>query len=217
MVPLQERPERTMCMCGELLDSLNWHLPRRVQADRLVAIYFARHARMFPVLHRPTFMRQYQALWEESSRVGPRRPCPGLCRQKSKGKMFSATVNTVFALAALFSSRDPEHNASYSAEFFRMAETVDILSLLGGEVGLEMIQLVLLMAFYLQSTERFSKCWNVAGLALRMAQNAGLHLGLTEARKRGLLSPCPTQLECEMRARVWYACILLETYVVMDT
>jgi hypothetical protein len=83
--------------------------------------------------------------------------------------------------------------------------------LMNEEVGLEFVQLILLMAFYLQSTEKYSKCWNMAGLALRMAQNMGLHFSVAEARKRGLLAPLPTQLECEMRTRVWFVCVLLET------
>ena len=205
------QPPRVKCVCSRLIDTGRWHLPLRRQGDSLVAIYFARHARMFPVLHRPTFMKQYAALWSSPADSDKRAPnCVGLCKQKSKGKLFPATVNAVFALAALFSSRHPEHNASYGAEFFRHAEAVDILDLLNEEVGLEFVQLALLMAFYLQSTERFSKCWNMAGLALRMAQNMGLHFSIGEARKRGLLACFPTQMECEMRTRVWYACILLE-------
>src|SRR5450755_4678770 len=62
-------PARVNCVCDRLLDTVRWHLPLRRQADRLVAIYFARHARMFPVLHRLTFMKQYEALW--GSRADP--------------------------------------------------------------------------------------------------------------------------------------------------
>ncbi|KAJ9632943.1 hypothetical protein H2204_007511 [Knufia peltigerae] len=204
------------CSCHRLIDAGCWHLPLRRQADSLVAIYFARHARMFPVLHRPTFLKQYQAIWE--SRSDPHRSsptCVGICKHKSRGKLFPATVNCVFALAALFSSRNPECNASRAAEFYRLAESIDVLELLNEEVGLELVQLNLLMAFYLQSTERFSKCWNMAGLALRTAQNMGLHFNVSEAHKRGLLPSFPTQVECEMRRRVWYACILLESEVAM--
>ncbi|CAM1509552.1 Fc.00g032910.m01.CDS01 [Cosmosporella sp. VM-42] len=209
-------PARARCVCDRLIDAVQWHLPLRREADSLIAIYFARHARMFPVLHRPKFLKQYESLW--GSRPDPEKSvqsCVGLCKQKSKGRLFPATVNAVFALAALFSSRHPERNASYAAEFFRLAESIDILDLLNEEVGLEFVQLVLLMAFYLQSTERFSKCWNMAGLALRMAQNMGLHFSIAEAKNRGLLACFPTQLECEMRTRVWHACILLETEVSM--
>jgi hypothetical protein len=204
--------EQAHCDCDRLLETTRWNLPLRRTADRLVAVYFARHARMFPVLHRPTFMKQYEALWQaraNPAKVGQK--CVNLCRQKSRGKLFPATVNTVFALGAIFSSGCPERNATYSAEFYRDAEAIDVLVLLNEEVGLEFVQLVLIMALYLQSTERFSKCWNMAGLALRMAQEMGLHYSVTEARKRGLLGPFPTQVECEMRTRVWHACILLET------
>lgn len=204
--------EQAHCDCDRLLETTRWNLPLRRRADRLVAVYFARHARMFPVLHRPTLMKQYEALWQaraDPAKAGQK--CVNLCRQKSRGKLFPATLNTVFALGAIFSSGCPERNATYSAEFYRDAEAIDVLVLLNEEVGLEFVQLVLIMAFYLQSTERFSKCWNMAGLALRMAQEMGLRYSVTEAQKRGLLGPFPTQVECEMRTRVWHACILLET------
>jgi len=66
------------------------------------------------------------------------------------------------------------------------------------------------MGYYLQSTERFSKCWNITGLAIRMAQNMGMQLSSHNARRRGLLTTCPSQLGSEMRVRAWYGCILLD-------
>lgn len=206
----------TGCKCDRSLESMRCRLPLRRHADNLVAIYFSRHQRMIPVLHEPTFMKQYHALWESTStnshgNMQRLSSCLGLCKQKSKGSLFPATLNAVFSLAALFASRNSEDNAEQAREFFRLAESIDIFQALDGEVGIELVQLVLLLGCYLQSTERFSKCWNVGGLAIRMAQNMGLHLSIPEARKRGLLSSSSTQLDCEMRARVWYGCVILET------
>lgn len=206
----------TGCKCDRALEAMRCRLPLRRHADNLVTIYFSRHQRMIPVLHEPTFMKQYHALWESThtSSHGNTQglsSCLGLCKQKSKGTLFPATLNAVFSLAALFASRSSEDNAEQAREFFRLAESIDIFEALDEEVGIELVQLVLLMGCYLQSTERFSKCWNVGGLAIRMAQNMGLHFSISEARKRGLLSSSSTQLDCEMRARVWYGCVILET------
>ncbi|KAL2167583.1 hypothetical protein VTG60DRAFT_1094 [Thermothelomyces hinnuleus] len=49
-----------------------------------------------------------------------------------------------------------------------------------------------------------------------MAQNIGLQLSPSDARKKGLVSHCPTQLETEMRIRVWYGCVLLDEEISMS-
>lgn len=202
------------CTCDRLLGAAHWSLPLRRHADDLVRLYFTRVHRMYPILHRPTFMRQYSTLWEPAP-AGPA-SCSGLCQQKSLDKTFPAMVNAVFALATLFASNPAEQNSARAATFFNMTQQVDLLDIIDEEVGIELVQLLLLMGFYLQSTEKFSKCWNITGLAIRMAQNMGLQLSPTDARRRGLLTSSPTQLESEMRVRVWYGCVLLDREISMS-
>lgn len=160
-------------------------------------------------------MRQYHWLWESNLGVKSNHEpsCLGFCRQQSRLRLFLALLNGVFALGALFAHREPEQGIIKADTFFSKAWGVDLLEILDDQVGFEPIQLGLLMSLYLQSTERFSKCWNVLGLTVRMAQNKGLHFDTVEALRRGLLESCSSQLECEMRARLWYACVLLDTYV----
>ncbi len=126
----------------------------------------------------------------------------------------TATVVSVASshtFGSLFSTRSLEDNTTRAESIYRMAQGINILEIMDDEVGIEPVQVGLLMANYLQSTERLSKCWNVAGLAIRMAQNMGLHFEVAEARKRELLAPFSTQLEAEIRTRVWYECVLLDT------
>ncbi|KAK4205939.1 fungal-specific transcription factor domain-containing protein [Rhypophila decipiens] len=221
-IPAATGPEssnpRPPCFCHQLLAAGEWSLPLRRQADDLVRLYFSRVHRMYPILHKPTFMKQYRQLWEPAATPSPTPPghgppkdqCSGLCRQKSRDKTFPAMVNAVFALASLFASGPPEENSARAGSFFSQAQQIDLLDIIDEEVGIELVQLLLLMGFYLQSTERFSKCWNITGLAIRMAQNMGLQLSALDARRKGLLVSSPTQLESEMRVRVWYGCVLLD-------
>lgn len=202
----------TGCSCDQILGASRWHLPLRRNADDLVALYFARVNRMYPTLHEQTFRKQYEYLWQFTTRTSAISGvnCPGLCKQKSKGKTFPGMVYAVFALASLFETGTPEQNTYRADDYFRLAQDIDLLGTLDYEVGIELVQLGLLMGFYLQSTERFSKCWNITGLTIRMAQNMGLQLRLCEARRKGLFSRHATQLDCEMRVRVWYGCVLLD-------
>lgn len=201
----------TICSCDQLLGSTRWRLPLRQHAEELVTLYFTRVQRMYPILHERTFRRQYECLWQSVSGSKPGTAgCSGLCRHKNQGKIFPATVYTVLSLASLFESRNPETNIRQGEDYFRLAQEIDLLDILNCEVRIELVQLGLLMGFYLLSTERFSKCWNITGLTIRMAQNMGLQLDLNEARRKGLFAPNSTQVDCEMRSRVWYGCVLLD-------
>ena len=199
----------TKCTCEHVLSTTKWSLPLRRVADGLIDTYFSRVQRIYPILHQRSFREQYQLLWESGSGAVLAH-CTGLCRKKNRCKLFAAMLQAIFALATLLRSGPPEENAAQADAFFRQAQGLDFLDILDDEVGLELVQLGLIMGFYLQGTERFSKCWNITGVTIRLAQNMGLHLSLAEARKRGLVLTRPTQLEYEMRSRVWYGCVILE-------
>ncbi|KAH6698494.1 fungal-specific transcription factor domain-containing protein [Leptodontidium sp. MPI-SDFR-AT-0119] len=218
--PSSLAPSQKMnCTCTSAVDAMRCSLPPRKRADALINVFFSRIHRMYPALHEPTFRKQYERLFESKSTAGQSMAatsCCGFCTEKSGGALCPATVHAVLALGALFETSSLEQNAIRADAFFQFVQGFDLLETLDNEVGIELVQLGLLMGFYLQSTSRYSKCWNISGLTIRMAQNMGLHFNIVEARKRGLISSCPTQLDCEMRTRVWHTCILLETEVSMS-
>ncbi|KAH7038961.1 fungal-specific transcription factor domain-containing protein [Macrophomina phaseolina] len=208
-----------ICTCERSLEGLRWNLPLRRISDALVAAYFSRFHRIYPILHQHTFRRQYERLWaSDTGATAATVECSGLCKQRSRGKLFPATLHAVFAMATVaLEPGAPSENVSQAEAFYATAaQEVDFLNMPDEEVGIELVQLGLLMGFYLQSTEKFSKCWNITGLTIRMAKNMGLDLSIGEARKRGLFGCRPTQLDCEMRSRVWHGCIILEKEVAMS-
>jgi hypothetical protein len=78
--------------------------------------------------------------------------------------------------------------------------------------SIELVQTLLPMAQYLQSTEMSGLCWNTVGLAIRVVQSIGLHLGPDDpthgyATGRKLEDD---QVAMEMRRRVWGGCITLD-------
>jgi len=74
------------------------------------------------------------------------------------------------------------------------------------KADLSLVQALLILARYLQNTRLSTRCWNVVGIALRMAQGLGLHL----EKDGDTTSP----LEKEMRRRVWHSCTCLDTHDV---
>lgn len=157
-------------------------------------------------------MKQYEELWkpaQDPSQLQTSR-CVNACTHSTYGKLFPAILHTVFALASLFENAPLAENAKGADAYFSRTQKLDLLGVLDHEVETELIQLGLLMAYYLQSTERFAKCWNITGLTIRMAQNMGLHLSIPDARRRGFISSKALQLECEMRLRAWHGCVILD-------
>jgi hypothetical protein len=71
------------------------------------------------------------------------------------------------------------------------------------------VQALLLAGHYLLTTEHPTRCYNVVGLACRIAVGLSLH---SQSQTAHL-----AMIEQEVRRRVWYACIQLEMLVDADS
>lgn len=201
------------CTCDQSLDLLSCALPLRRQADNLVEIFFQRHNRMFPILHQDTFMCRYQWLWQPRSNMDMSLgyQCLGLCKQGGNLTLFLALLNVLFAIATLTSPGEPDQNIEKANAYFTKAWKTGVHELLDHDVGFEPIQVGLLMSLYLQSTEKFSKCWNVLGLTISLARNKGLSCENDADEERCFDKQYSPQLMSEMRVRLWDACIVIDT------
>lgn len=174
-------------------------LPRRRNADDFLACYWEFIHPLFPVLHKPSFLKQYQALW--SSETTPEaRDLENLGLEEL---VFTATLNLVFGLGCKFSNLvAPAQKNSMSEEFYQKSRHLLLFEVLD-TTSLSLVQMMCLTGVYLQSTQHANRCWNSVGLAIRVAQSLGLHLN-DDGRKK------IPQLELEMRRRVWHTCVNLD-------
>lgn len=164
-------------------------LPPRRTADHLVGLYFKYVHTLYPWLHEPSFRDQYEALW-----MIP----PGTTNDDDP--LFYCLLNLVLALGCQFSTLF-ESSIHSSDTFFNRAKTLLGFSIF--DVGtLQVVQALLLMGGYLQSTNRPNRCWNVLGMGIRVAQGLGLHI----ERNTGDL------IERETRRRAWWGCVLMDRY-----
>ena len=207
----QVRPRRAARATGfsrldleapNLAHSDDFHLPPRHTADHLIGLYAKRVQCLYPYLHWPTLMQAYERLWISSDALRGRAPPTGvgLGGPQCDRRVFYCALNVMFALAVQFSSGSAGEKREMAQPFARRARHLLRLDYLDhGDIAL--VQALLIMAHYLQSTNLPTRCWNVSGLALRMAQGLGLHLEVE--------SEMPPLLR-EMRRRVWYGCICLD-------
>lgn len=197
------------CRCDVALDpGVGCCLPLRRSADSMVNLFFSRHNIVFPVLHERSFRKHYESVWSSEQTA-----CCGLCRQPNRGKLFLPTIHAVFATVSLLGDGHPENNAAKAESFMVMAQNFDLFTVLEAGVGLELVQLLLLICRYLASTEKIAKYKSMSGIVIRLAQQIGLHLDMNSAKAARLLSSAVTQLDSELRARVWCACVSLERSV----
>jgi hypothetical protein len=81
---------------------------------------------------------------------------------------------------------------------FRNLLQIDFLD----DGSLSLVQSLLLVAQYHRCTKSPSRCWNVIGMACRVAQGIGMHLDVETVER--------ISLAVEMKRRVWHGCLLLD-------
>ena len=161
--------------------------PPRRTVDHLVDLYFKYVHTLFPWLHEPSFRAQYETLWKTQ-------PSPATADEP----LFYCLLNLVLALGCQFSTLF-ESSIHSGDTFFNRAKTLLGFSIF--DVGtLKVVQALLLMGIYLQSTNRPNRCWNVLGMGIRVAQGLGLHIE----------SNGGDHVERETRRRAWWGCVLMD-------
>jgi hypothetical protein len=124
--------------------------------------------------------------------------------------LFQCILNLVFALGCQLSPDiNPSEKESISDVFFQRSKKLFSLDIL--EVSsIKVVQALLLMGQYLQSTKSPGRCWIVVGLAIRIAQGLGLHMQYRDDRQKPGSSS--RQLQIELRKRLWSGCIVLDRF-----
>ncbi|KAF4152208.1 hypothetical protein CNMCM6936_006361 [Aspergillus lentulus] len=173
----------------------NYVLPPRKTADSLMEVYWCFVFPLYPLVDSIHLRAEYSKLWTGET-------------LDSDENMLMCTLNVIFALAcqlADFIARD-EREASADAFFSRAKDLLHFNLWHGGSAAL--IQCLLLMAQYLQSTDSAHQCWIVTGLAIRNAQSLGLHLPQTIAH-------LPSFQEQQLARKIWHGCVLMDRVISM--
>lgn len=172
----------------------NYVLPPRKMADSLLEVYWDYVFPLYPFLISAQMKSEYAKLWDGQT-------------LEFDESMFMCTLNVIFALASqLADFVSPEEREASADAFFCRAKALFQFNL--WETGsLELIQSLILMAQYLQSTDSAHQCWIVTGLAVRNAQSSGLHLPETIAGFENFQKQ-------QLARKIWHGCVLMDRYVI---
>ncbi|KAK2686063.1 hypothetical protein QWA68_015303 [Fusarium oxysporum] len=206
--PLRDRDRnRTSTSSASTLLTTEFALPPRQVADKLLDMYFDNCHIFYPWTHSTSFRRRYETLWTSTGYPGPQIGQAGdigvggdQCPETS----FFCVLNTMFALGCEFS--DIPQKESASAMFSSRVRSLLQMDVLD-KGDLSHVQALLLAGHYALSSEYPIRCYNIIGLACRIAVGLGLHTE-RHADQRSVM-------ENEVRRRVWYGCLQMEMTVCM--
>lgn len=175
----------------------SYDLPPKQLADSLLDAYFARVHRLYPFVHEQTFRLDYERIYlRQDAEILAERP------------VSIALFYMVFAHGAEFCRSLSDTDAvNMAADFVDKAKRIVFAHMFRQE-SLELVQSLLLMCQYLQSTLELNQCWSLVGLMIRTAISLGLHFNPPA-------SETLTTIEKEVRKRVWWGCFMVDRTLSM--
>lgn len=141
-------------MIGEPPKSMK--IPPRMFSDRCVNVYFQEWAPLFPVLHKPTFLRAYEEFIADPEKV----KCPSKLTQ----------LYLVFSIAGLSSdSPDLPQLAACERQWTRMLESIVM------DNTMKTLQCLVLSILYCTIRADFRRLLHYKALAVALSHRLGLH------------------------------------------
>ncbi|KAI0597342.1 fungal-specific transcription factor domain-containing protein [Biscogniauxia sp. FL1348] len=160
-------------------------VPPRLFSDRCVNVYFQEWAPLFPVLHKPTFLRLYEEFVSDSDKV------------KNNHKL--AQLYLVFSIAALSSDRpDTEQIAMCETVWQRALDAVIM------DNTMFTLQCLVLALMYCTIRADYKRLQHYKGVAAGLSHRLGLH----QSQKRFSFGA----LTIETRKRVFWTLYTLDCF-----
>ncbi|KAK9452440.1 fungal-specific transcription factor domain-containing protein [Dipodascopsis uninucleata] len=177
------------------MDSEDLTLPARRLADTYIESYFTFVYSLYPFLHKPSFLLVYEEIWK-----------PGRV-DTTEDPLFYCILNLVFALGCLLMPNGDYRNNKTAEQYYCRSRKIMKFEYLSSG-SLMLIQALLLMGQYLQATHSPTECWNIVGLAIRVAQGLGLHHESRILQRRNII-------EQQLSRRLWFGCVVMDRMVSM--
>ena len=184
--------DRKRVLQGHFLSS-SQSLPRHHVAQSLFERYFSTVNPIWPFLLENVCRKLFNRTYEFQEQSDP---------------VWVAHLNLIFCLSCQSYNAGSDRNSPFgedpeaSYNFYNRAREVVIANTFD-LIDVSMVQALLLMALYQQSSLRTRQCYLTVGHATRMAQELGLHIPLPN-------SSSVSQLNKELRLRLWWGCFSLD-------
>ncbi|KAJ7086664.1 fungal-specific transcription factor domain-containing protein [Mycena epipterygia] len=175
--------------------------PPRDLADKLVNAYFSRFHFLNPVIDKPSFLRKYSQLMDNTAD-------PGFARSEAA---FISLVFAVFACSARL-VEDPRLTISESLDdggmgmvYYERALILQYIS--HANIQIAHVQCFVLLSSFLCSINCLPQAWILVGQAVRTGQDLGLH----RSPRRLVITP----IDKETRRKIWWGVYSLDRMLAL--
>ncbi|KAH8120062.1 fungal-specific transcription factor domain-containing protein [Phellopilus nigrolimitatus] len=183
-------------------DNIPVQMPSTEHQDRLIELYFIYVHPELPVLHKPTFMALYLA--SKSPRLSVN-PTPRL------SKLLLLSMFTVASRLNTDERPLPEAGQMWEAGCDYLASARCILNAQFLHSSLPTCQALVILAYREFGLGSLEQCFLYLGLAIRMAQDLGLHRAADRWQRFGVDIFSPDQKQ--ERKHVWWSCVIADKYI----
>ncbi|KAI0293914.1 fungal-specific transcription factor domain-containing protein [Russula brevipes] len=182
-------------------------LPDTAIQDELLEIYFAYVHPALPILHKQSFLQELRSGLDSHSPLQFGRTRPHISR---------LLLLAIFSVAARYTSthdgdRPPSESTMWPAGDTYLGEAKRLLDSSYSSSRPATCQALLLMGYREIGIGAMAQAWLYVGMAIRMAQDLGIHKSADRWTHSG--SSLFTPVELQERRRIWYACVIMDKYL----
>ncbi|KAF8909626.1 fungal-specific transcription factor domain-containing protein [Gymnopilus junonius] len=200
-------------------DEVSASLPSLEVQEHLLDLYFTYVQPFFPIIHKRTFWKIYRASNYPESPQSPDLESPSGTSPFSRGRrgIPALLLLSMFALASRYDDNsspipsDPAVMWSAGDEYLDQAKIV--LDSTYASSRPSTCQALLLMGYREIGIGAMAQAWTYIGMAIRMAQDLGMHRSADGWERVGLGGRLFGESELNERKRIWYGCVIMDKYV----
>ncbi|KAI0249787.1 fungal-specific transcription factor domain-containing protein [Lactifluus subvellereus] len=191
-------------------------LPDTATQEELLEIYFAYVHPALPILHKQSFLKELRS-GHVVRGCGSNFDAPSPSQfGRSRPHISRLLLLAMFSVAARYTSAHDGDRAPSESEMWPEGDVYleDAKRLLDSSYSSSRpatCQALLLMGYREIGIGAMAQAWLYVGMAIRMAQDLGMHKSADQWMHGG--TSLFTPVELQERRRIWYACVIMDKYV----
>ncbi|KAH7101246.1 fungal-specific transcription factor domain-containing protein [Auriculariales sp. MPI-PUGE-AT-0066] len=192
-------------------------LPPHDVQQHLIELYFAYVHPVIPLLCKSSFLDAFYARGESPPAEDGQSPASMQTTSSRRTSQRAPTLLllAMFALASRFTTRETpiptDSNNMWEAGDQYLEDAKLVLNQVYASSRPTTCQALLLLAYREIGIGAMAQSWLYTGMAIRMAQDLGLHRFVDKWQRGG--TRLFTQDEIQLRRRIWHACVVMDRYV----
>ncbi|KAK0500008.1 fungal-specific transcription factor domain-containing protein [Armillaria luteobubalina] len=199
--------------------NLSTDLPSPALQDHLLNLYFTYVHPSLPVIHKHSFQEAYKAGPDTPpSESGARSPSGSPFNRRSR-HVPNLLLLVMFSLASRYADDpsnpmpSPDSGVMWAAGDLYLDRAKVLLDGSYSSSRPTTCQALLLMGYREIGIGAMAQAWTYIGMAIRMAQDLGMHRSADGWARRELGGKLFTDAELQTRRRIWYSCVVMDKYV----